>query len=62
MLALTIDGQGRADQLMQEAFKRGLLIFTCGFDAIRMIPPLGITIREAEMALNILNRALAALF
>jgi 4-aminobutyrate aminotransferase len=62
MLALTIDGQGQADLLMKEAFKRGLLIFTCGFDAIRMIPPLDTTIREADIALNILNKAMAALF
>jgi 4-aminobutyrate aminotransferase len=62
MLALTIDGQGQAERLMYESFKRGLLIFTCGFDAVRIIPPLDVTVREADMALNILNRAAAAIF
>lgn len=62
MLALTIDGQGQAERLTHEAFKRGLLIFTCGFDSIRIIPPIDVTVREADMALNILNEALAVLF
>ena len=62
MLAFTIDGEGAANRLMAEAFQRGLLVFTCGFDSIRTIPPLDLTVREADIALNILEDALAELY
>jgi 4-aminobutyrate aminotransferase len=61
MVAMTLDGPGMASRLVQEALKRGLLIFTCGFDSIRFIPPLDVTIRESDLALEILDDALAVL-
>lgn len=61
MLAMSLDGEGMADRLIKESFSRGLLVFTCGFDSIRMIPPLDLTIREADIALEILDQALAIL-
>jgi len=61
MLAMTLEGEDLADRLMKEAFRRGLFLLTCGFDSIRMIPPLDITVREADIALNILDEALKAL-
>lgn len=61
MLALSLDGESMPGRLVKEALNRGLLIFTCGFDSIRMIPPLDLTVREADIALEILDEALAAL-
>lgn len=61
MVATAFDGPGMASRLVQEAFKRGLLVFTCGFDSIRFMPPLDVTVREADIALEILDEALAAL-
>ena len=58
MVALSIDGKGVASKVMEEAFKRGLLIFTCGFDSIRFMPPLDLTVREADLALEVLDQAL----
>ena len=61
MVAMTLDGSGMASQLVQQALRRGLLLFTCGFDSIRFMPPLDVTIREVDLALEILDDALATL-
>ena len=61
MVAMTLDGSGMASKLVQEAFSRGLLVFSCGFDSIRFMPPLDVTIREADLALEILDDAMASL-
>jgi 4-aminobutyrate aminotransferase len=58
MVAMSIEGKGMAGKLMEEAFKKGLLVFTCGFDSIRFMPPLDLTTREADLALDILDQAL----
>lgn len=61
MLAMTLEGEDLADRLIKEAFHRGLVLLTCGFDSIRIIPPLDATVREANIALNILDEALKTL-
>jgi len=61
MVATTIEGRGMASRLMEAAFKRGLLVFTCGFDSIRFMPPLDLTMREADLALEILDQALTTI-
>lgn len=61
MVAMTLDGSGMASRLVEQALRRGLLLFTCGFDSIRFMPPLDVTIREVDLALEILDDALAAL-
>jgi 4-aminobutyrate aminotransferase len=61
MVAMTLDSPGLASELVQQALRRGLLLFTCGFDAIRFMPPLDVTIREVDLALEILEDSLAAL-
>jgi 4-aminobutyrate aminotransferase len=60
MVAMTLDGPGLASQVAQQALRRGLLLFTCGFDAIRFMPPLDVTIREIDLALEILAGALSS--
>ena len=58
MVAMSIDGTGMAGNVMEEAFKKGLLVFTCGFDSIRFMPPLDLTVREADLALEVLDKVL----
>lgn len=60
MLAITLDGEGANTRLVTEAFKRGLLIFPCGNDSIRFLPPLDVTIREVDLALEILDSAFSS--
>ena len=45
-------------QVIQACFKKGLLILGCGENVIRLIPPLIITQREADLALTILEDVL----
>ena len=48
------------DALVKECFKRGLLILGAGRNAIRLCPPLVLTKEQANIALSILDQALAA--
>jgi 4-aminobutyrate aminotransferase len=61
MVAVSIDGAGANLKVIKECFKRGLLIFSCGFDSIRFIPPLDVTMREIDLALEIMDESIAAL-
>jgi 4-aminobutyrate aminotransferase len=45
-------------EVIQACFKKGLLILGCGENVIRLIPPLMITQREADLALTILEDVL----
>ncbi|MBZ5536696.1 MAG: acetyl ornithine aminotransferase family protein [Acidobacteriia bacterium] len=46
------------DQVLQEAFKRGLLILGCGENVVRLMPPLLIDQRQADVAVEILEEVL----
>jgi 4-aminobutyrate aminotransferase len=50
----------RRDRIVDEAFKRGLLILGAGPNAVRLMPPLICTREQADIALNILEEAIAA--
>ncbi len=47
------------DQVVQSAFRRGLLLLGCGESAVRFCPPLCITSEQVQTALQILSGALA---
>ncbi len=52
-----IDEQGRpasalADAIMQESFRKGLLVLTCGASTIRFCPPLTLTREQASEAVE----------
>jgi 4-aminobutyrate aminotransferase len=49
-----------AHGVMEEAFRRGLLLLTCGASTIRLCPPLVLSETEADEALNIFETALRA--
>jgi 4-aminobutyrate aminotransferase len=48
------------DEIIQSAFRDGLLLLGCGESAIRFCPPLCITAEQVETALGILRQVLAA--
>lgn len=47
-------------QIMEEAFRRGLLILTCGSSTIRFCPPLVLTEAQVDEGLNLFEAALRA--
>jgi 4-aminobutyrate aminotransferase len=48
----------RRDELIQQAFQRGLLLLGCGESAIRFCPPLCVTAQQVEKALEIFGEML----
>jgi 4-aminobutyrate aminotransferase len=48
------------DAVVREAFTRGLLLLGAGANAIRISPPLVLTIAQADTAVNILDQAIGA--
>jgi 4-aminobutyrate aminotransferase len=57
------DGQPAGDlreHILEEAFRRGLLLLGCGRSTIRLAPPLIIDPEDAEIAVSILDDAIGA--
>lgn len=50
----------RRDRIVDEAFKRGLLILGAGPNAVRLMPPLICTREQADIAMDILEQAVTA--
>jgi 4-aminobutyrate aminotransferase len=50
----------RRDQVVKEAWKRGLLLLPCGRSAIRFIPPLVISSEQVQGGLEVLSESLKA--
>jgi 4-aminobutyrate aminotransferase len=50
----------RRDEIIQAAFRRGLLLLSCGESAVRFCPPLCITAEQVDSALSIVETILAA--
>ena len=48
------------ERILEEAFRRGLLLLGCGKNTIRISPPLIIDHEDAEIAVRILAEAVAA--
>jgi 4-aminobutyrate aminotransferase len=53
------DGQLR-NRVMQECFEKGLLLLSCGQSTLRFCPPLIVTEKEVAKAVEIFDRAVAA--
>ncbi len=56
---LTEDGKNIKQIIMGEAFKRGLIILGCGWNAVRFSPPLTISKNEAEHGLTIFEEVVS---
>jgi 4-aminobutyrate aminotransferase len=50
----------RRERILEEAFRRGLLLLGCGASTIRLAPPLVVDAEDAERAAAILDDAIAA--
>jgi 4-aminobutyrate aminotransferase len=48
------------ERILEEAFRRGLLLLGCGKSTIRLAPPLIVDAEDAEIAVRILDEAVAA--
>ncbi len=55
MLAFSVEREEWRNQILRRAFQRGLLLIGCGFESIRILPPLDVKKREIDLALEILD-------
>ena len=58
LLAVEFDGKQRRDEVMKGAFARGLLTLSCGYDVLRILPPLDVTEREIDLGAALLTAAI----
>jgi 4-aminobutyrate aminotransferase len=58
MIGIELDTHDIAHEVEQAAFRRGLLVLTCGPAAVRLAPPLTVTEAQADVALSILEAAI----
>ena len=58
MNAMELDTAERRTRILHACLERGLLLLGCGFKAIRFLPPLDVTERELDLALEILAEVL----
>ncbi|MDD4878802.1 MAG: aspartate aminotransferase family protein [Candidatus Nanoarchaeia archaeon] len=61
MDAIEFGKQADRDKFESECFKRGLMVIGCGYKALRFLPPLDVTRRELDIALNVIDDALRAI-
>ncbi len=52
---VTSDGKGIQQVFVGSSFKKGLILFGCGFNSIRLSPPLVVSQRDADMALGVIE-------
>jgi 4-aminobutyrate aminotransferase len=50
------------DQVIQQAFRKGLLLLGCGQNTLRICPALTVTSEEADVFLTIFEESLRELF
>ena len=61
MDAMELDSVDRRTRIVHACLERGFLLLGCGHKAIRFLPPLDLTERELNIALEILSEVLAQL-
>jgi 4-aminobutyrate aminotransferase len=61
MIGLDAPDHDAAEALQEACFRRGLLVLTCGERAVRLAPPLVVTVEQADVAVSIISDAVAAL-
>lgn len=59
MLAIELSTVNQRNHIREQAMQKGLLLLGCGDKAIRFLPPLDVTKREIDMALEILSKVLS---
>lgn len=58
MLAVEYESKERRDDVLQKAFRNGLIMLPAGEKSMRIIPPLIITEKEIDEGMEILNKSL----
>ncbi|MFB6081862.1 MAG: aspartate aminotransferase family protein [Halanaeroarchaeum sp.] len=58
MLAMEFDTKDRREAMVQALLQRGLLTLGCGVKTLRFLPPLDVTEREIELAVDLVADAL----
>jgi 4-aminobutyrate aminotransferase len=58
MLAFSVESEELRNRLIRESLGRGLLLAGCGFESVRILPPLDVRKREIDLALEILELVL----
>jgi 4-aminobutyrate aminotransferase len=58
MIGVEFSNAKDRDKIVQEAFKNGLLLLGCGFNVLRIAPPLNITKVEVDHGLSIIDKLL----
>ncbi|SEW30198.1 class-III pyridoxal-phosphate-dependent aminotransferase [Halobacterium jilantaiense] len=58
MLAVEFDTKERREAVVHACLERGLLVLGCGYKTVRLLPPLDVTEREIDLALDIFLEAL----
>ncbi len=59
MIAFSVETEEERNQILHRSFQKGLLLLGCGFESIRILPPLDVRKREIDLALEILDQALS---
>jgi 4-aminobutyrate aminotransferase len=58
MIGIEFESHAIAHEVEQAAFRRGLLVLTCGPASLRLAPPLTVTERQADLAVSLLEAAI----
>lgn len=58
MDAIELQTKAQRDRLLEHALQKGLILLGCGYKVIRLLPPLDVSKREIDMALELLEAAL----
>jgi 4-aminobutyrate aminotransferase len=59
MIGIDFESHDVAEAVEQAAFRKGLLVLTAGERALRLAPPLVVSERQADLALTLLEAAIA---
>ncbi|NIX21981.1 MAG: aminotransferase class III-fold pyridoxal phosphate-dependent enzyme, partial [Actinobacteria bacterium] len=59
LVAMEFDRKDRRDAVIEAAFERGLLLLPCGVRTLRLLPPMDVTDRELDLAVELLAEAMA---
>jgi len=57
MLGIDFESPELRDDVVAAAFDRGLLLLACGYQTLRVLPPMDVTEREIELGANLLIEA-----
>ena len=60
MIAFSVEDANLRNDILTRAFHKGLLMVACGFESIRILPPLDVRKREIDIALEIMDDVMSS--